>query len=103
MCAENIWNPATGNCENGKYVGSIVDNSVITCDEVIVQTKTVPTRHVMKNNISTNFNILFIFFLITIALLIAVGIYYCLIKYQGKQRPLLPCHCTISKLKETYY
>ena len=62
MCAENIWNPATGNCENGKYVGSIVDNSVITCDEVIVQTKTVPTRHVMKNNISTNFNILFIYF-----------------------------------------
>ena len=30
-----IWNPATHSCENGKYLASIIDNSVITCDEII--------------------------------------------------------------------
>ena len=37
-----IWNPATCSCENGKYVGSIIDDTVITCDEIIEKTKTVP-------------------------------------------------------------
>ena len=31
-----LWNPATCSCENGKYLASIMDNSVIMCDEVIV-------------------------------------------------------------------
>ena len=30
-----IWNPGTGSCKNGKYLASIIDNSVITCDEII--------------------------------------------------------------------
>ena len=30
-----IWNPATYSCENFKYVGNIIDNSVITCEKVI--------------------------------------------------------------------
>ena len=30
-----VWNPATCNCENRKYLASVVDNSVITCDKVI--------------------------------------------------------------------
>ena len=30
-----IWNPATCSCENGKYQASIMDDSVITCDEII--------------------------------------------------------------------
>ena len=40
--AENIiyekdytWNPATCNWENGKYLASIIDDLVITCDEII--------------------------------------------------------------------
>ena len=40
--AENIiyekdypWNPATCNCENGKYLASIIDDLLITCDEII--------------------------------------------------------------------
>ena len=27
-----IWNPARCSCENGKYLGSIIDNLVVTCD-----------------------------------------------------------------------
>ena len=27
-----IWNPATCNCENGKYLASIMNDSAITCD-----------------------------------------------------------------------
>ena len=30
-----IWNPSTCICENWKYLGSIMDDSVITCDEII--------------------------------------------------------------------
>ena len=34
MCAKKnyIWNPATCSCKNGKYVGSIFSNSVVTCN-----------------------------------------------------------------------
>ena len=34
-----IWNPSTYTCENGKYLGSIIDDSVITCDEIIEEKK----------------------------------------------------------------
>ena len=30
-----IWNPATCNCKNGKYLASIIDDAMITCDELI--------------------------------------------------------------------
>ena len=30
-----IWNPGTCICENGKYLASITDGSVITCDGII--------------------------------------------------------------------
>ena len=39
MCARNyVWNPAT--C--GKHLASIIDDPVITCDEIIVTTRAVP-------------------------------------------------------------
>ena len=45
------WNPATYSCEYGKYLASIIDDSAITCDEIIdgkaksydKESKTVPT------------------------------------------------------------
>ena len=40
-----MWNPAACSCENGKYLASITDNSVITCDETVdAETKTIPTN-----------------------------------------------------------
>ena len=43
----NVWNPATYNCEYAKYLPSIIDDSVITCDKVIescgAEIKTIPT------------------------------------------------------------
>ena len=50
-----IWNPATCSFKNGKYLGSIIDNSVIAFDEIIEveaksineETKTAP-KIVMK-------------------------------------------------------
>ena len=36
-----IWNPATCSYENDKYLASVIDDSVITCDKVIDRTKTV--------------------------------------------------------------
>ena len=33
--SDYVWNLATCNCKNGKYLASIVDDLVITCDEII--------------------------------------------------------------------
>ena len=30
-----VWNLATCSCNNGKYLASVMDDSVIMCDEVI--------------------------------------------------------------------
>ena len=30
-----VWNPATCNCGNGKYLASTINDSAIICDEVI--------------------------------------------------------------------
>ena len=35
---DQIWNPSTCICENEKYLASIMDDSVIMCDEVIEET-----------------------------------------------------------------
>ena len=76
-----VWNPATCNCENGKYLASIMDDSAIICDEVIKsydeEIKTIPTNFNEKNITckTQNFYILLAFLLITITLLIAVSIY----------------------------
>ena len=76
-----VWNLATCSCENGKYLASIMDDSAIMCDEILEET--VPTNlNESKANCKTqSFYILLAFLLITIALLIAVSIYCCLIKY----------------------
>ena len=29
-----FWNPATRSCKNGIYIGIIIDDSVIKCDEI---------------------------------------------------------------------
>ena len=36
-----IWNPATCSCGNAKYLASTIDDSVITFDEIIEETKAV--------------------------------------------------------------
>ena len=94
-----IWNPATYTCKNGKYLGSIIDDSVVACDEIIEAIKAVPTKTVTTKVASTNFYILLTFLSITIALLIAVSIYCCLINYRQKQKHFLWYHNTSSKLK----
>ena len=63
---------------------SDTDNSVSTFDEIIKETKTVLINFKEKNiTLKTqNFYILLAFFLISIALLIAVSIYHYLIKFK---------------------
>ena len=39
-----VWNPATCSCENGRYAGRIIDNSVITWDKIIEMTKSIMTK-----------------------------------------------------------
>ena len=81
----------------------------IKCDEVIgpydEETKTIPTNFDEKKAIceTQNFYILLSFLLITIALLIAVRTYCYLIRYQAKQKHLLPFHCTNKELEEVVY
>ena len=66
VCEKDYFcNPATRNCEN--YLGSIIDDSVITCDEIIDTTKTlpiklIPTITVPAKSTSTNCYILRAFY-----------------------------------------
>ena len=100
MCKKNyIWNPATSSCENGKYLGRIMADSVIICNEIIdtiktIATKSTSTKAILIRCASINFYILLGFLLITIALLTAISILWYLINHWTKQKPLLPCHTT---------
>ena len=72
-----LWNPGTCSCENGRYLASIMDDRVMTCDKIFEEeTKTVTTNFNEKNAIckTKNVYILLAFLLITITLLIAVEI-----------------------------
>ena len=53
---DNIWNPATCSCQHGKYLASIIDDSAITCDEIIdvdVEAKSIDEG---RKTFSTSFN-----------------------------------------------
>ena len=39
-----VWDPATCSCQNGKFLTSIINDSVITCGEIIKETKNTPTN-----------------------------------------------------------
>ena len=72
---EKDHNPSTCSCKNGKYFASIMDDSVIMCDEVL-ESYDKETKAFQRNlkKRKANFYILIAFLLITKALLIAVSI-----------------------------
>ena len=41
----HVWNPATCSYENGKYLASIIDDPVITSDEIIKEETKTATRN----------------------------------------------------------
>ena len=71
---KRVWNPSTCICENGKYLASTMDDSVITCDEVIEsyseEMKAIPTNFNKKNITckAQSFYVLLTFLLVTIVL-----------------------------------
>ena len=89
--AKKVWNPDACNFEKGKCLAGIVDDSAFTCDEAVEsyyeKAKTIPTDINKKKATfkCKNLYILLAFLLMTIALLIDVSVYCCLIKYQAKQ------------------
>ena len=95
---------ATCNCENEKYLASILDDSAIISHEIIEsyeeETNFIEKKATYKMQ---NIYILLEFLLITIALLIIVSIYCYFIKYQERQNHIFPFHFKHSKLKEIIY
>ena len=85
MQKDYIWNLALCTYEKGKYLESIIDDSMISCDETIEATKTFPTKSVSIKSTSTNFYILLNFLLFTIELLILGRIYCYLINCELKK------------------
>ena len=69
MKKDYIWNPAACSYKNGKYLASIIDDLVITCDETIdveavsndKETKTVRTLFSEKNQSVKHKNFIFYF------------------------------------------
>ena len=96
-----VWNLATCNYENGKYLVSFMDALATICEEIIDEddkTKSIPKNFNEKEATceAQSFYFLLVFLLITIALFIAVTIYCYLIIYRAKL--LLPFHCTENEL-----
>ena len=93
-----IWIPVSCRCKYGKYLGSVIDKSMIKCDKIIdtEEKETFPTIfNERKATCKTqNLDILLGFLLITIALLILAGLRRDLRKYQAKQRHFLLFHVT---------
>ena len=76
---------------------SVIDNIIEdSCVEIREERKTVPTNfNEKKVTCKTKKNIYFFaFLLITVTLLIAVSVYYYLVKYWAKKKHLLPYHNT---------
>ena len=101
MWKNYVWNPATCSCKNGKYLASIIDDSVIRCDKIIdadaeVKSHDEEIKSIPKNIIceTKSFYILLAFSIITTTLLIAVCIYCYFMKYKAKQKHLLPFYLT---------
>ena len=46
-----IWYLVTCSCETGKYLASVIYDSVITCDEIIEETKRVTTNFNEKSSL----------------------------------------------------
>ena len=64
-----IWNPSTCTCKNNKHLESDIDDSVITCDEIIDVIRSEPRKLWYYKNVTCtmdNFYILFAFILIVI-------------------------------------
>ena len=98
MCVENIMFGTLLHVIVKNYLASIMNNSAIICDKII----STEEINLMKKNIpckTQNFYYLLAFLLIIITLLIAVSIYSYLIRYQAKQKNILPFHDTKSKSK----
>ena len=80
MCAKNIYirNPRTCTCENVRYLESIIDDSVVTCDEIIdaLRSELINFNDQKATCKMKNFYILLTVLLIIILLLITVAIYY---------------------------
>ena len=101
-----VWNPATCNCESGKYLASITDYSTIISDEVIKsyngKIKTIPSNFNEKKLTckTQSFYILLASLLITTVLLTAVSNYCYLIKYHTKN--LLRFHDTNNILNKFF-
>ena len=96
-----IWYPAVCNCKHGKYLVKVIDDSVITCDEIIEEAKTIPNKK--KPVKQKKFFSLLTVLLITLELLMAVSIYCYLIKYKAKQKHLLLYYTTNDKFKEVLF
>ena len=86
-----------------RYLASIMNDSVIMCDEVMKKKQFEQVLTKKRATCKTqNLFILLAFSLITTTLLIAVSIYCYLIKYQAKQKNLLPFHNTNNELKQKH-
>ena len=88
---EYIWNSAACNCENGKHLASIMEDSAIMCDEIIESYEEEKKINEKKQSVISIFYLHF---------LIAVSIYRYLIKNGGEQKHSFRFHFKNNKLKE---
>ena len=103
VCGKNTWS-----CKNGKCAQSIIDDSAITCDEIIeaiknVSTKSSSTRSTLTKTVPTKSNSANLYFthLYLIGMVLLRARIYCYnTEHWSKQKNLLLYHDTSNTLKE---
>ena len=99
VCKDYIWNPSACTCDideywkNYAYTKSLINDSVITGDEIIDMWDTVSTHSISKEiKYKMDYYVFHTTLLVTICLLLLIFIanncYY--IKHQSKQKNILP-------------
>ena len=96
---EQIQNHATFSFENGKYLASVINDSVVTYDKIIEETKTVPVKVAYKTKKCLYFTCLFI----KSHYIINSFQYLLLLDKISIKKYLLPYHVTNDKLKKVLY
>ena len=81
---DHILNTTTYSCEKGKYLASITNNSVITCDGILEQTKMIATNF-NERKITCKTKNFTCFFINCHYIIDTLTIFFYLIKYKYKK------------------
>ena len=86
-----VWKPSTCDCTINRYLKSIFDDSLITCDEIIKVSDSMSINlNDEKSKCRMEYYYILLTFLLVVILLAVTAIFYYCKKHRSKQNDMLP-------------